>query len=217
MCRKFSVFLRQNLRQNIVQYISNKIINTLSKCGRGTIFFPSTFSHIAQPKTIDKTLERLVNDGVIIRIAHGIYCYPKIDKKLGLGVLYPTFDEIAKSIAKRDKTRIIPAGAYALNLLGLSTQVPMNVVYLTDGEKRMITIQNGRGILFKHAAPRVFAFSDSLAQLLTIALKEIGEKNITDEHKQKIKSIIMAHQPFPIADLRLMPRWIRVLITDLYD
>ena len=138
-------------------------------------------------------------------------------RKLGLGILYPSFDEIAKSIAKRDKTRIIPAGAYALNLLGLSTQVPMNVVYLTDGERRKITIHDGHSIFFKHVAPRIFAFSNSLAQLITIALKEIGNGNVTEDQKQKIKQLINSQLHFSNADMRLMPNWIRQLITDLYD
>lgn len=200
-----------------MQSIDDKIIASLKKCGRGTIFFSTSFLHYAKAKTISKAMERMTNEGVIIRLANGIYCYPNIDKKLGLGILYPTFDEIAKSIAKRDKTRIIPAGAYALNLLGLSTQVPMNVVYLTDGERRKITIHDGRGIFFKHVAPRIFAFSNSQAQLITIALKEIGNGNVSDEQKQKIKQLISSQSHFSNADMRLMPNWIRQLITDLYD
>lgn len=200
-----------------MQSLDDKIINSLKKRGRGTIFFSSSFSHLARSKTINKTLERLTQDGKIIRVAIGIYCYPKIDKVLGIGVLYPTFDEIANAIAHRDKTRIIPTGAYALNRLGLSTQVPMNIVYLTDGEPRKVTIHNGRGILFKHAAPKVFAYSDPLAQLLSVALKELGEDNITEEHRQIIKKIINEHTHFSIADMRLMPTWVRSLIESLYD
>ena len=74
-------------------------------------------------------------------MARGIYCYPKIDTELGLGVIYPSFDDIAQAIAKRDKAKIVPAGAYAVNKLGLSTQVPMNAVFLTSGESRKIEIR----------------------------------------------------------------------------
>ena len=200
-----------------MESIENRILTSLQKRGRGTIFFSSSFSHYALPKAINKALERLTQSGKIIRVASGIYCYPKIDKVLGLGVLYPTFDEVADAIAQRDKTRIIPTGAYALNRLGLSTQVPMNVVYLTDGEPRRVTIHNGRGILFKHAAPKVFAYSDSLAQLIAVALKELGEGNVTEEQKKRLKTIINEHPHFSIADMRLMPAWVRILIEDLYD
>ncbi|MCD8500524.1 MAG: type IV toxin-antitoxin system AbiEi family antitoxin domain-containing protein, partial [Bacillaceae bacterium] len=94
-------------------------------------------------------LSRLCKSGLILRLAEGIYLYPKIDKELGLGVLYPSIDTIAKAIAKKDKARIVPTGVYALNRLGLSTQVPANAVYLTDGSPRRIKVGKGKGILFK--------------------------------------------------------------------
>ena len=101
-------------------------------------------------KTINKALERIALSGKIIRLAKGIYCKPKMDTEFGFGIIYPSVDEVAKAIAQRDKCRIVPTGDMALNILGLSTQVPMNVVYLTDGTPRRIKIYNGRGILVKH-------------------------------------------------------------------
>lgn len=85
-----------------------------------------------------KALERLVAKGILIRLARGVYCYPKEDKVLGLGVVYPSYEEIAQSIAQRDKARIAPTGVYAMNILGFTTQVPMNLVFLTDGSPRSI-------------------------------------------------------------------------------
>lgn len=64
-----------------------------------------------------------------------------VDKELGLGQLFPSYEDIAQVIAKRDKVRIFPAGALAQNMLGLSTQVPMNVVYLTDGSNRKVNVK----------------------------------------------------------------------------
>lgn len=97
------------------------------------IFSSNDFTNFGEPKSVLKALERMANSGVIIRVTRGIYCYPKIDKVLGVGVIYPAFEEIAQYIAKRVKARIVPTGSYALNVLGLSTQVPANIVYLTDG------------------------------------------------------------------------------------
>ncbi len=148
---------------------------------------------------------------------YSIYCYPKTDTDLGLGVIYPGFDEIAQAIAKRDKAQIVPAGAYAVNKLGLSTQVPMNVVFLTSGESRKVVIRNGRGILFKHAAPRNFAFENSFAQLLSVALKEIGKDNLDSEQKNTLKRILHEQPRISEKDLSLMTVWIRKLINELYD
>jgi hypothetical protein len=146
------------------------------------------------------------------------YSYPKIDKELGLGVLLPTYEEIAQAIAKRDKARIVPAGAYAMNRLGLSTQVPMNVVYLTDGTPRKVLINGNRGILFKHVSPRNLAFQNQLALLINSALKEIGQENITEEDKSRIKALVLKEPKDSILqDLKLMPDWIASIIRGAYE
>ena len=201
-----------------MQSLDDKIIKRISKRGRGTAFCASDFAIIGDVKSVSKALERLTNSKKIIRVARGIYCYPKIDKELGFGVLYPSFDEIAKIIAKRDKARIVPTGLYALNKLGLSTQVPMNIVYLTDGSSRKIKITNGRGILFKHTAPKNFAFQNEIIMLLTLALKEIGQEKVTKRHLLKIKEILQNEPKKKILkDLKLMPNWIRKIIINAYE
>ena len=101
---------------------------------------------------------RLCKDGDIIRVAQGIYFYPKIDTKCGSGVVPPSIEDIANGIAKRDKVRIVPTGAYVLNVLGLSKQVPANVVFFTDGSSCKVSVGEGNVILFKHTSEmRTFA------------------------------------------------------------
>ena len=198
--------------------IGKKIVNNIKKCGRGTIFFPSSFISYGDIKAVFKSLERLTNDAVIIRLANGIYLQPKIDKKLGLGVLYPSIEDIAIQIAKRDHARIAPTGAYALNLLGLSTQVPMNVVFLTDGSPRRIRLGDNKTITFKHTVPKNLAFVNKTAQLATFALKEIGQSSINEEHLKTLKHVFSAINEKSIeADYKLMPAWIRKIIKDFYS
>lgn len=202
----------------MAQSIENTILNSVQKRGRGSVFFPSNFSKIGEKSAVLKALERMTACGTIIRVARGIYCYPKIDKELGLGVLLPTYEEIAQAIAKRDKARIVPAGAYAMNRLGLSTQVPMNVVYLTDGTPRKVLINGNRGILFKHVSPRNLAFQNQLALLINSALKEIGQENITEEDKSRIKALVLKEPKDSILqDLKLMPDWIASIIREAYE
>ena len=218
LCRKKRLYLRHNYRLLYMQSIDDKIYNRARKCGRGLIFSANDFANIGEPKSVLKALERMTNSGVIIRVTRGIYCYPKIDKVLGLGAIYPTFEEIAQYIAKRDKARIVPTGSYALNVLGLSTQVPANIVYLTDGSPRKITLKSGRGIKFIKTAPKNLAFKNRLAMLLTFALKEIGEGNVTEEQKQHIANLLKNEDKSAIEkDYSLMPNWIQLLISRLYD
>ena len=97
-------------------------------------------------KAVGKSLERLTTKGDIIRLARDIYTYLEIDTVLGLGVLMPSIEQIAETIVRRDKARIVTTGVYALNKLGISTQVPMSIVYLTDGASRKISLWNDRSI-----------------------------------------------------------------------
>lgn len=198
--------------------IDDKILKSIKKRGRGLVFSTEEYAHYGDPDAVQKALCRMARKGVLLHVCHGIYCYPKIDKDLGLGVLYPSYEDIAQVIAKRDKVRIFPAGALAQNMLGLSTQVPMNVVYLTGGSNRKVDIKNGRGILFRHVSPKKLAFNDKLAMLITTALRDIGANNVTEEHKKQLKTVLEQHpEPFSTHDMKLMPLWIRNLINDIHE
>lgn len=198
--------------------IEDKIWTAIQAKGRGSIFFPSDFTSYGEDKAVGKSLERLTAKGNIVRLARGIYTYPEIDTILGLGVLMPSIEQIAETIARRDKTRIVPTGAYAMNKLGISTQVPTNVVYLTDGAPRKISLGNGRSIQFKYTTPKNLSFTNPLAMLVTFALKEVGKDNVTDNIAKHIKGVLQKEQKENVlADEALMPAWIRTFTRQAYE
>ena len=200
------------------QSIEKKVLEQIKKSNRGRLLFAGDFVRLGEQKTINKALERLTNEGVILRISRGIYCYPKIDKVLGLGVLYPTLEDIAEAVAKRDKARIVPTGIYALNRLGFSTQIPMNIVYLTDGSERKLNLSNGATIEFRNAAPKNFAFKSQLAMLLTFAYKNIGKDNIAPEILAHTKELLAKEDRKVIEkDYQLMPAWVSSIIKSRYQ
>lgn len=201
-----------------MQSIEKRIITSVSKRGRGTVISPSDYAGYGDSKTVQKSFERLAVSGKLLRVARGIYCYPKIDKLLGMGVLYPTLEEIAYAIAKRDKAKIVPTGAYALNKLGLSTQLPMNVVYLTDGSPRKIKLDSNKGIQFRHTSKKNLAFKNDFAMFLTFALREIGENNISENQLTHIHRLISG-VPLEVMkkDFALIPAWIRKIILASYE
>lgn len=201
-----------------MQSVHNKVENAIRKKGRGKLVFSNDFAEHGTNLAIRHSLSRLCQSGMLIRMGTGVYLYPKIDKKLGLGVLYPSVDTIARSIAKKDRATIVPTGVYALNRLGLSTQVPANAVYLTDGTARKINIGRGNGIVFIHTAPKNLAFKSKIAMLITFALKELGKENVLQEHLDRLKYVL---QQVPkeeiLQDAKLIPDWIKSLIIKLYE
>ena len=107
--------------QTSSQSTVNKIEMRLRGKGRGSIVFQQDYADCGTPSAVKSTFHRMYTDGMLVRLAHGIYYYPKEDKEYGLGIIYPSVEDIAQAIAKRDKAKIVPMGAYALNSLGLST------------------------------------------------------------------------------------------------
>jgi len=199
------------------QSLEKQIHGLIRKKGRGNFLFASDFTSLGEQKTINKALERLAKDDTIIRISRGVYYYPKIDKVLGLGELYPTLEDIAEGIAKRDKARIVPTGKYALNRLGFSTQIPMNIVYLTDGSERKLNLSNGASIQFKYTAPKNLAFRSQLAMLLTFAFKTIGKENITQEILAHTKELLAKDDKNVMEqDYNQMPAWGSSIIRSHY-
>jgi len=187
-----------------------QILKKIKKAKRGSLFFVEDFLNFGNSKAIAKALERLVNKGEISRVARGIYV--RFEKDPILGPVKPGAEAIAKAIAKRDKARIVPTGALALNALGLSTQVPMNVVYLTDGAARRINIGK-RKIIFKKASPKNLTSIGDISGLAIQALKEIGKDNITENEKRMILEHLKNEDKYRLEhDIRLAPEWIRIIM-----
>lgn len=193
----------------------NKIENKILKSSRGELFFADDFKNFATPENIRLTLFRMENDGLIERLAHGIYIKPKKDPLLG--TIYPNIGEIAKEIAKRDKARIAPTGVMALYLLALTTQVPLKAVYLTDGSQREVKIGN-RTIKFKRTVPKSFAIKDELLHLIVQAFKEKGQKEITEDFLETIKQAVKKLDEKVMQNQAVYaPVWIQKQINNLYQ
>ncbi len=105
---------------------------------KGWVFTLKNFKELGSRDAVASALKRYKKDGLIRQLARGLYDYPRMDAELG--VLSAPSDAIAKALAGRDALRLQPSGAYAANLSGLSTQVPMRVVYLTDGRSRTVHV-----------------------------------------------------------------------------
>jgi len=193
--------------------VEHKIAEVLKTYPRGSVIFVDDFLDYGKPESVKKALLRLQKKDILVRLAHGIYLYPKVD--IELGVLFPSTEEIGKAIARRDKARIVPTGILALNMLGLSTQVPMKIVYLTDGATRIVKIGK-RTITFKKTSPKNLLVKGKLSSLAVQALKSIGRNNVDVETIEKIKAILKNEKKENIKnDAKLSPAWINKILTNI--
>jgi hypothetical protein len=195
--------------------ISQTVRERISRIDAGKLFTVSDFEDVNNDGLIRRTLSRLQSEGKIVRIATGIYMHPK---KTQFGLLHPTIDQIAQKIAERDKAQIMPTGNTALNILGFSTQIPMNAIYITNGAKRKVKVGD-RNIIFKNVIQKNFQFKGKLLPLIIIALKELGENCITDEIRNKIVNLVSGsgteERITMMHDLYLSPAWIKKLLLHI--
>jgi hypothetical protein len=190
-----------------MQAMRDQIVARIERLGAGKAFSAKDFLDIASRTTIDVTLASLALSGKIRRIRRGLYDMPKINPALG-GALSPDIDEAARAIARRQRWKIVPEGAWAANLLGLSTQVPAKIIYLTDGPNNDVAIGR-RSIQFKHARPKAMAGLEGKFALVVQALRHLGKEGIGPREIEKLRSALSpAEKRRLVKDARFGVDWI---------
>jgi hypothetical protein len=190
--------------------IEESILKRIEALPLGALLMPADFSDLGSSEAVRISLFRLQKEGLIRRVAQGIYVRPKISKLIGL--LLPSAEEVAEAIAKRDRIRTLPTGSYALNALGLSTQVPMNIVLLTDGSPREIRVGK-RKIKFKKTTPKNLLAKGKKSRLVMQALKEIGNGKVTAQEEKKIIDLLRKEDEKDLKhDIALAPVWIQKIM-----
>lgn len=166
----------------------DQILARIALLGDGAVFTAKDFLDLASRTMVDVTLASLTNEGKLRRVRRGLYDRPKVNVALG-GALSPDIDKVARTIARNQRCKIVPAGAWAANLLGLSTQVPAKIVYLTDGPSKEVPVGR-RVISFKHARPKAIAGLDGKAALAVQALRYLGREGVGPEQIETLRAAL---------------------------
>ena len=196
--------------------VTTKIKDKISQSRLGSVFVASDFTDISKSETVNTILARLSQEGILRRIQWGLYEYPEYNDFLG-EYIAPSPDEIARAIARNFNWEIAPCGANALNLLGLSTQVPTTVTYACNGAYKEYQFGNTK-IKFKKASNRDFISGNDKVALVIQGLKALGRKNINEN----VLSII--GQAFSIEEIKSMipatqhtTSWIGGCLKEVYE
>ncbi len=208
---------RQNFKGRMNRECSldnNTLRQRIGKISEDSILFRTDFPEY-HTEFVGSVLSELTSEGILIKIAQGIYAKPR---KSRFGAVLPSIDKIVESIAARDNAEILPFGMTALNELGLSTQVPMNYTYLTTGSERTIKLSN-RNIILKHGVPKNFCYSTRLISLLVQALKALKKDNIGQEELQIIQQLISkeADKQAVAKDVDMMPAWMKKIVKPMLN
>jgi Family of unknown function (DUF6088) len=182
--------------------------------GRGWAFSSSDLQPRYSRQQADDLLSGLSKQGRIRRIAHGMYDYPAYSDLLKKE-LSPDIDQVAFAYARKFNWRIEISGETALNLLGLSTQVPASYVYLSDGPNRSYGVM-GQTLRFKKSALKNIGFKYRESTLLVQAIMALGKEHITPPLIKKMRERIEpAHYDKILKDTRSSTGWVYEVIREV--
>ncbi len=197
-----------------MQSIEKKVIARIYGHGKGWAFSQIDFADIGNRQSIDVALHRLIQSGRINRAARGIYYYPRFSEYLNTE-LAPDYDQIAQAISRKYKWNIQISGPAALNLLGLSTQVPGRLVYMSDGPSKEIRVMK-KTIDFKHTALKESGFRQRESSIIVQAIRTLGPDRVTEEVKSKIRDWLDdSKYSVILKDTKTVTGWINQAIHDI--
>lgn len=171
--------------KNASEPIEPSILSRIYGRGRGWAFSRKDFAALGEPGTIDRSLSRLAKKGVIRRVIRGLYDYP-VYSALLKKELSPDIDQVAHALARKFGWQIQVSANAALNMVGLSTQVPTQYVYLSDGPSKTYTVGN-RDIEFKKTRFTQLGLKYQQSEILVQAIQALGDQPLGEEQQRKIR------------------------------
>ena len=182
----------------------------------GSIYVASDFNDLASNATVRKSLSRLANDGLIHRVLHGVYVYPEYNSFLQEFVV-PSPHLIAQTIARNHGWAIVPEGNTALNLIGLSTQVPAEWVYVSTGPYKTYTYGKIT-IRFNHTALKDISSVSYKTALVVQALKAIGKDRLDDDVLQRISGLMTDREKAAcLSEGKYMTQWVYEALRSSFE
>ncbi len=197
-----------NYKQEIISRIEN--LETYQ------VFIANDFFDIAGYETVRSTLNRLVEDKVIVRIMKGIYYKPKYIELIG-EYEAPSVNEVANAIARKYNWTIAPSGNTALNLLGLSTQVPAKWTYISDGRYAGFSVGNAR-IEFKRRNNGDISKMSTLTAMVIQSIKAIGKDKMTSEQIEYLRGKLSEKEKSELlTDSKTTSAWVYGVIKKISE
>jgi Family of unknown function (DUF6088) len=188
------------------QSIDSNILSRIQAAGPEQVFTPRQFLDLGGRAAVDQALSRHCKAGILHKLARGLYHLPRTHPRFGL--LPASTEAIANALKGRDAIRLQPSGAYAANILGLSDQVPVRLVFLTDGPTHRVTIGK-QEIVLKTTIPRNMATAGRPSGLVIQALRWLGKRHVDDKIIARLRRNLKSEDKAMLPqDAHLAPAWI---------
>jgi hypothetical protein len=194
--------------------LTNRLQRRIRAKGSGAVFVPKDFIDLGTRAAVDQALSRMVRQGTIRRLARGIYDSPRKNVRLGIPLTPPPAD-VVHAVVMIGARRVHISGAQAANELGLSTQVPGRLVYLTDGGSRRLQIGN-QTIELRHVAPSRLAASSEVSRTVIEALRYLGRRNIDAAVIRRLQQTLGSGDKAALRSDRIhAPAWMQTILSEI--
>jgi hypothetical protein len=188
--------------------VQEKILKRIEDGGRGAVYTSKDFLDLGDRAAVDQVLSRLAREGVLRRLRRGLYDYPRVNVTLGIE-LSPDGDAVALALARATGSRIQMSGALAANVLGLTTQVPAQRVYLTDGGPRTVRL-GSQTLVFKRVAAKELIGCGKVSGMVFQALRHLGRDAVNNRIIEKLRGTLSEEDRRQLAqDAAYGTDWIR--------
>lgn len=192
----------------------NQMRERIEKAENGSVFVSTDFTDIADRKTVNMGLIRLSQDGMIKKVLFGVYYKPELNSLLGEAVA-PSPNKVAHAVARNFGWTIVPCGDAALNILGLSTQVPSCWLYVSDGAYKEYSFENTT-IKFKHTSNKEISKLSYKSALTIQALKALGKENVTEQTLLRLKKALTDEEKSKmLSESKSVTSWVYELIKTI--
>lgn len=193
--------------------VDSQLLGRIISKRRGWVFTPADFLDLGSRTAVGIALMRHARTGTIRQLARGLYDYPIQSPRFG--TIPPSDESIASALKGRDDFRLQASGAHAANVLGLSTQVPVRAVFLTDGRSRKVKLGK-REIVLKNASSRQMATAGRVSGTIIQALRWIGKRHVDDRMIASLRRKISdSDKQQLLKDLRYAPAWIAEIMREV--
>ena len=185
--------------------VDAQVLQRIQSHGPGWVFTPTDFADLGTRTAVATALKRHKAAGSIRLLGRGLYDVPRVHAVLG--TLWPAIESVSQALERKDGLRLQPTGVDAANLLGLSEQVPAQVVFLTDGATRSVKVGPTQ-ISLKRTTPRNMAAAGRLSGLMIQALRSLGPAHVTPQRIERMRKNLPAKERAQIVqDMALAPEW----------
>lgn len=200
-------------RRKKLQSIDRMVFARIHGNGKGYVFTPAAFLDLGSRSAVDTALARGTRAGRIRKLTRGLYDHPRTGSD---GTqLQPTTEAVVRALVGRDATRFQPSGAHAANMLGLSEQVPVRMVFLTDGRGRTVSLGR-RKIVLRHASPRQMATAGRKSGTVIQALRWLGRRNVDESVIPKLRRQLGPRERKDVLlATRHAPAWIAQVLREI--